>query len=146
MIANVSVRCMILSEWWHEDVWQCVLRCSRRSVSFTSMAPSLQWKQKCAADRYEAPDRKHGHTELLTCQHADQPKDTWRTHVFRRPIGERLQGTRQLSRRWSGRFSHEASVRRETLHCLHFLIGLFCFSSSSCLLHRTLIPPKLMSW
>lgn len=146
MTANVSVRCMILSEWRHDDVWRCVLRCSRGTASFTSVAPSLQWKQKCAADRYETPDRKHGCTELLTCQHADQLKGTWRACVFRRPIGERLQGTQQLSRCWSGRFSHETSVRRETLCCLHFLIGLFCFSSSSCLLHRTLISPKLMSW
>lgn len=76
MMANVSVRCTILSEWWHDDVRQCVLRFSGRTASFTSVAPSLQWKQKCAADRYETPDRKHGHTELLTCQHADQLKDT----------------------------------------------------------------------
>lgn len=117
MIANVSVRCMVLSERPHDDVRQCVLRCSGRTASFTSVAPSLQWKQKCAADRYETPDRKHGHTELLTCQHADQLKDTWRARVFCRPIGERLQGTQQLSRRWSGRFSHEASVRREFPNC-----------------------------
>lgn len=140
MIAIVSVRC---TSWRHDSVWQRVLHWSRRTASFTSVALSLQWKQKCVADRYETPDCKHGHTELLTCRHADQLKDTWRARVFRRPIREQLQGTQQLSRRWSGGFSHEASVHREMLRCLHFLTGLFHFSSLSCLLYQAAIRAHL---